>query len=144
MFRAVLVVLLINSLVGVASSAKIYRLCELRNELMKKHEASKEDALKLVCVASKRSAFKTDQISGEYMGIFAISDKWWCENENAGKHCNIKCSDLLDEDISDDVKCALKILHGFELKGWGQSLESCDEDFKNLENDCPLVDETQG
>ena len=36
---------------------------------------------------------------------FKFSEKWWCEWGNPGKACHIKCEDLLDDDLTDDIKC---------------------------------------
>jgi hypothetical protein len=43
----------------------------------------------------------------------------WCGKNAPGGSCNVKCDDLLDDDIADDVTCAQKIIISHGLEGWG-------------------------
>lgn len=70
-------------------------------------------------------------------GIFQINDRYWCEHGIAGKRCNIDCTDLLNDNISQAAACAKKIYrdHGFAAwKEWkdyciGKSLPTISECF---------------
>lgn len=43
-------------------------------------------------------------------GLFQISELWWCDGKSPKPlGCNVRCEDLLDDDIQDDVKCAMRI-----------------------------------
>lgn len=141
MIRFFLVCSLVAGLIELRS-CKRFEPCALRDELINRHGLMKAEAYQLVCVASTRdgSLIDTSRENGELLGIFAISGKWWCGTEDAGKNCNIKCSDLLDDDIADDVKCAGKILNEHGLEGWGQTEETCSTLYKDL-NNCPAHDD---
>lgn len=49
-------------------------------------------------------------------GLFQISDKYWCGIELVDGACGIKCSDLENEDIKDDVICAKRIFRITKFK----------------------------
>ncbi|KAK7872489.1 hypothetical protein R5R35_014280 [Gryllus longicercus] len=54
-------------------------------------------------------------------GIFQINDRYWCGENAVGGDCKLKCSSLLNSDITDDIKCAKHIysLQGFDAwYGW--------------------------
>ena len=73
------------------------------------------------------------------MGLFQISEKWWCEHGSRGKGCDMKCegkswpkiflaslkfkmilADLLDDNLDDDIKCVKRIFKEHEgLSGNG-------------------------
>uniref|UniRef100_A0A1B0C8A8 lysozyme n=1 Tax=Lutzomyia longipalpis TaxID=7200 RepID=A0A1B0C8A8_LUTLO len=73
------------------------------------------------------SAFNSSAIGGpnsngsfDY-GLFQINENYWCKVGQAGNDCNIDCNDLLDDDLTDDLKCVKKIYarHGFSAwNGW--------------------------
>ncbi|XP_003793632.1 alpha-lactalbumin [Otolemur garnettii] len=74
-----------------------------------------------MCTLFHTSAFNTGAIvqndgSTEY-GLFQISDKLWCKSKqtpHSRNICGISCDKLLDNDLTDDIKCAKKIL---DIKG---------------------------
>jgi C-type lysozyme/alpha-lactalbumin family len=41
--------------------------------------------------------------------MFQISDLYWCSPPGQGTGCGLNCAELEDNDITDDVKCMLKI-----------------------------------
>jgi len=44
------------------------------------------------------------------LGIFQISDKWWCKwDRKSVLGCGAKCNKYLDDDLRDDIKCVQKI-----------------------------------
>uniref|UniRef100_A0A1B0A293 lysozyme n=1 Tax=Glossina pallidipes TaxID=7398 RepID=A0A1B0A293_GLOPL len=95
---------------------KIYSKCELAQELYRKHHIPMEQIPIWVCIVQHESGFNTSAIarlnadgSADH-GLFQISDLYWCSHDRSGgKACNISCDDLLDSDISDDVRCAKTI-----------------------------------
>ncbi|KAM7358335.1 uncharacterized protein ACRADG_003347 isoform 2-T2 [Cochliomyia hominivorax] len=96
---------------------KIYKKCELAQELLSKHKMPMEQIPTWVCIAQHESSFNTAAVgrlnadgSADH-GLFQISDLYWCSHDPyGGKACNIPCNKLLDSDITDDVKC-IKIIH---------------------------------
>ncbi|CAH1985966.1 unnamed protein product [Acanthoscelides obtectus] len=94
-------------LLSSAANAKVFKRCELvkllRDTYHMPHLAT------WVCIAQKESNYNTAAVnkqSGDH-GIFQISEKYWCNQGNRG--CGHKCSDFENDNISDDVKCVLKI-----------------------------------
>ncbi|XP_067646312.1 mucin-4 isoform X1 [Eurosta solidaginis] len=100
-------------------TGKIYDRCELAQELYYKHKIPMEQVPTWVCIAQHESRFDTAAVgrlnadgSADH-GIFQISDLYWCSHDysNGGKACGMDCTKLLDNDISDDVRC-IKRVHG--------------------------------
>ncbi|KAF9423704.1 hypothetical protein HW555_001030, partial [Spodoptera exigua] len=56
-----------------------------------------------------------------------INNKDWCKKGRKGGHCNIKCEDLLNEDLADDVRCAKRIYDRVGFKAWPTSFSYCKE-----------------
>lgn len=98
------------------SSSKIFNKCELARELKEMHGVSPQDIATYVCIAEHQSRFNSEAIGeGKYYGIFQLSEEYWCDPFTIGKACNLKCDDLLNNDLSDDVQCVKKIIE--EHKG---------------------------
>uniref|UniRef100_A0A1B0AVU7 lysozyme n=1 Tax=Glossina palpalis gambiensis TaxID=67801 RepID=A0A1B0AVU7_9MUSC len=98
------------------TTAKIYSKCELAQELYRKHHIPMEQIPIWVCIVQHVSGFNTSAIArlnadgSVNHGLFQISDLYWCSHDrNGGKACNISCDNLIDSDISDDVRCIKKI-----------------------------------
>ncbi|XP_065358918.1 uncharacterized protein LOC135953142 [Calliphora vicina] len=96
---------------------KIYKKCELAQELLSKHKMPMEQIPTWVCIAQHESSYNTAAVGrlnadGSFdHGLFQISDLYWCSHDQyGGKACNIPCDKLLDSDITDDVRC-IKIIH---------------------------------
>jgi hypothetical protein len=53
----------------------------------------------------------------------------------------VKCSDLYDDDIADDVRCATKILESHGVEGWGYSESFCQPHVKKVKDCLETVDE---
>ncbi|XP_015515022.1 lysozyme [Neodiprion lecontei] len=84
-----------------------------------------------VCLVEKESARNTSAIGGpnrngsyDY-GLFQINGNIWCSLGVAGSDCNIKCEDLLDDDITDDVRCAKKIYRRHKFYAWNGWKNGC-------------------
>ncbi|XP_054084731.1 uncharacterized protein LOC105221012 [Zeugodacus cucurbitae] len=95
---------------------KIYKKCELAQELYFKHKMPMKDVPTWVCIAQHESSYNTAAVgrlnadgSADH-GLFQISDLYWCSHEgDGGKACHISCNKLLDNDITDDVRCVKTI-----------------------------------
>lgn len=100
-------------------SDKIYEKCQFVQELYSSHGVPVEMLGTITCIAKEESQFNTaaiGRLNGDKSmdhGIFQISDKYWClndpDNDKAGNNCNIPCSSLRDDDITDDVRCMKQI-----------------------------------
>lgn len=109
-------------------SIKIYDACELANELKDKHNMPQDQIATWVCIAKHESNFNTSAVghlnydgSGDH-GLFQISDLYWCSLDERGKECKLSCSELEDNNISDDVECVKKIYNEHQrLSGNGFS-----------------------
>ncbi|MEE6490718.1 hypothetical protein FKM82_015976 [Ascaphus truei] len=72
-----------------------------------------------ICVAKHESDYtstkKTNHGTSQDYGIFQINSKHWCKDEKpAGSPngCKMRCKNLLDENIHDDIECAKKVIEG--------------------------------
>ncbi|XP_053550581.1 lysozyme C [Bombina bombina] len=67
-----------------------------------------------VCLASYASHYDTSlNISATEYGIFQINGYWWCDDKKsvARKNlCGVLCTDLLNHDLEDDIKCAKRVV----------------------------------
>ncbi|XP_017770657.1 PREDICTED: lysozyme D-like [Nicrophorus vespilloides] len=61
------------------------------------------------CIAEHESHFDTaawNRQSGDH-GILQISELYWCYPP--GKGCGVNCNALRNDDITDDIKCAMHV-----------------------------------
>ncbi|KAG5679324.1 hypothetical protein PVAND_008897 [Polypedilum vanderplanki] len=121
-----------------AVNGRKYTQCELSTELQNIHNVAVDQTKKLVCIAQKFSRLNTNIVAGELYGIFQINSKW-CEIGKEGGECNVKCENLLNDDIADDVKCAQSIITKFGMNGWRMDkIQGC---IKNFDDNCPNKEE---
>ncbi|XP_030080875.1 uncharacterized protein LOC111601710 [Drosophila hydei] len=99
-------------------AGKVYKRCELAQELYFSHKFPMQDLATWVCIAEHESRLDTSAVgrlnadgSADH-GLFQISDLYWCTHGGGvgGKGCHIDCDRLLDSDIADDVKC-IRTIH---------------------------------
>ncbi|CAM9971420.1 unnamed protein product [Lampetra fluviatilis] len=103
--------------------AKVFARCELAKALrdMGVGKASLGD---WVCLAFAESSYDTavthlnPKGSTDY-GIFQINSNWWCDNGTKGHNvCQVKCSELLGDNITKSVTCAKLIVQQQGLEAW--------------------------
>ncbi|KAH9636489.1 hypothetical protein HF086_002189 [Spodoptera exigua] len=120
--------------------ARIYERCELAREL-ESLGVHPDDISTWVCIAYHESRFDTaanNPHSGDH-GIFQISELYWC---GPGKACGLPCSALRDEDISNDLDCALIVheehtrLQGNGFLAWVVYPQHCKHNTKKYLVDC--------
>ncbi|KAE8737425.1 Lysozyme [Frankliniella occidentalis] len=117
--------------------AKVYERCELARELMHSHDVPRDQLAVWVCIARHESEYNTTAVghvngdgSGDH-GIFQISDLYWCSHQGRGKACGMACSELLDDNIADDMQCAKRIhrehqgLSGNGFNAWAVYAQHC-------------------
>lgn len=114
-------------------------------------------------LAEIKSSYQTDAVSIKdangyrYYGLFQMSDQYFCKSSDhpdAPNICNVRCDDLLSDDISAAVKCA-QLVHSKEgFKPWGrdikypspESIMNCFEDVqqpqfnRNMQNRTAVED----
>jgi len=120
---SIVIVLLVFVL---STNAKTFTTCEFTKEL-KSHHLSNEEVAIYACIASKRGYFNTAHggPSTRNYGIFKIGSDWWCEEDSAGQSCNVQCSDLTNEDLTDDIQCARRIYRDLGLAAWALQSDDC-------------------
>ena len=96
----------------------------------------------IVCVAAHASNYDTSlhRSSTEY-GLLQINSYWWCDDgKTPGRKngCKVSCKALLNNDIIDDLKCALRIIsdpNGFGA--WDPWTKYCKgKDLSSYIKDC--------
>lgn len=115
--------LLLVILVHYNVDGKKYEDCELARELFEQHKIPIYDIPKHLCITNRETSTVADD---EFLGLYAISRKFWCSENEDGGGCNVNCSSLTNDDITDDVLCGSKILKGQGgLSAWGRNVEGC-------------------
>nr|2RSC_A Chain A, Lysozyme [Bombyx mori] len=102
---------------------KTFTRCGLVHEL-RKHGFEENLMRNWVCLVEHESSRDTSKTntnrngSKDY-GLFQINDRYWCsKGASPGKDCNVKCSDLLTDDITKAAKCAKKIYKRHRFDAW--------------------------
>ncbi|XP_023708073.1 lysozyme C-like [Cryptotermes secundus] len=115
-----LILLLVTSHMSVARK---FTKCQFLREL-RKGNVAKKDLATFLCIAQHESGLNTAARGGPNRdrsydnGIFQINDRYWCKNRGVGGSCNINCAKLRDNNVADDIKCALKIKKSQGFTAW--------------------------
>nr|AFU52817.1 lysozyme C [Myotis adversus] len=107
-------------LLSVAVQAKVYERCELARTLktLGMDGYSGVSLADWVCLAQWESSYNTQAInsnpgdSTDY-GIFQINSRYWCDDgktPGAVNACGINCNVLLQDDITQAVTCAKRVV----------------------------------
>jgi len=107
--------------------------CELVRELYETHVIPRNEIYKHLCITT---GLTHHNANGEYLGLYRIGTQWWCDEKKPGGGCNVKCSDLLDDDITDDVKCATKILESHGTNAWVKNDQFCMKNYHHKAEEC--------
>ena len=114
--------------------AKTFDQCELAVELFEKHKVPRDEIYKHLCIVS---TLHTEKNVGDHLGIYGIGSKWWCGEDEPSGGCNVTCSDLLDDDIADDVACANLILSKQGVEAWFEkTVDTCMEHYVTITDTC--------
>lgn len=124
----------------VSSNAKIYKKCELAQELVVQHTLDKQEASKWTCIADKLNTdLNTNSSSNESIGIFAINRRYWCAESSSEEEsrCGITCDKLLDDDITDDLSCVRDVINsGKTFEAWPVYQEYCEIAWNDYFKEC--------
>lgn len=135
------------------AKGKIYKRCELAQELRFRHKIPIEQIATWVCIAQHESNFNTSAIGrlnadgSEDHGLFQISDIYWCSPPGKGWVCGVPCSAFEDSDITDDVSCMRKIfdehqrISGDGFSAWAVYQPYCQNQKNRVDNCFDTVDE---
>ncbi|XP_017137324.1 lysozyme B-like [Drosophila miranda] len=114
------------ALAGLApgSLARTMDRCLLAQEMFRLG-VPKDQLARWACIADHESSYRTDVVgppnsdgSQDY-GIFQINDYYWCAPPSGRfsyNQCDVSCNALLDNTITESVRCAQKVL---AMQGWG-------------------------
>ncbi|EHB00559.1 Alpha-lactalbumin [Heterocephalus glaber] len=113
--------LLLVSILFSALQAKQFTKCSLSQELNDLAGYRNITLPEWICIIFHISGYDTQTIirnngNTEY-GLFQINDKDFCDssqNLQSRNICDISCDKFLDDDLTDDIMCAKKIL---DIKG---------------------------
>ncbi|XP_075986110.1 lysozyme-like isoform X1 [Anticarsia gemmatalis] len=123
------VVLVLCCCVCYVFSKRFETRCKLVRELMKVGVPNDMFLGQWVCLIEKASnrntsAFVVTPSGKKFYGLYKIPSVW-CREKKRGGACNIKCEDLLNEDIRDDTACAVKIFQEMGFQYWPDWLQKC-------------------
>ncbi|CAG9122166.1 unnamed protein product [Plutella xylostella] len=127
-------VVALGALHGAQAHARTFTVCQLSRELQR-YNFPRNLIGRWVCLVDHASGRTTDKVTthdnGYYSyGLFQINNKEWCKKGRKGGLCSMKCEDLLNEDLADDVRCAKRVYDRLGFKGWPASHAHCKD--KNL------------
>ncbi|XP_047644549.1 alpha-lactalbumin [Phacochoerus africanus] len=125
--------LLVVGILFPAIPAKQFTKCEL-SQVLKDMDGYGDITLpEWICTIFHISGYDTktivhDNDSTEY-GLFQINNKMWCrDNQIQSKNiCGISCDKFLDDDLTDDMMCAKKILDNEGIDYWLAHKALCSE-----------------
>lgn len=128
------------------SWGKVFDKCELARELVQVHGIPKEQVGNWVCIAEYESRFNSSAVgrmnwdgSADH-GLFQINDRYWCSPPGPKNECQIDCSALEDDDLTDDLECVRLIYerHGFRAWAvWGSVCRNIN--YSTYLSDCGYV-----
>ncbi|XP_053552216.1 lysozyme C-1 [Bombina bombina] len=98
-----------------------------------------------ICIAKHQSDYKTNALndngSSRDYGIFQINSRWWCDDKktkNTANGCKKSCSSFLNDDITDDIECAKRVVRDPQgLNAWIVYPTQCQgKDLSNFVSGC--------
>ncbi|XP_060659657.1 lysozyme [Drosophila nasuta] len=132
-------------LCGSEVESKKYMRCELTRVMVENYRFQKTLMSNWICLIEHESNLDTNKVTrntnnSKNYGLFQINSKDYCAEGRKGGVCNMKCEDLSNDDISDDIACAKRIQErdGFKYwKGWSRYCRNT-QNLPNLDVTCKL------
>ncbi|ALC41414.1 CG16756 [Drosophila busckii] len=126
--------------------SKRYLRCELTKLMVQQYRFEKSLMSNWICLVEHESELDTNKVKNnenhsKNYGLFQISNKDYCAEGRKGGLCNMKCEDLSNDEISDDMACAKLIQQrdGFKYwKGWNRYCRNT-QNLPNLDVSCKLT-----
>ncbi|XP_039176375.1 lysozyme C, milk isozyme-like [Crotalus tigris] len=132
------------------SEAKIYTKCELAS-ILKQNRMDGYFGYSLgnwICLAFHASKYNSHLVigpnkdRGSNYGIFQINSHYWCKSNQGPTNnlCDKPCSAFIDDDITDDIACAKKMMRGeHKMCIWPPWKKSCKgTNVSKWSKDCTL------
>ncbi|KAG5671031.1 hypothetical protein PVAND_001249 [Polypedilum vanderplanki] len=125
------------------SEAKVFTKCELVKALYKAG-IPKSKLRDWACLVQHESSYNSKakggpNKNGSYdYGIFQINSKYWCGIGKVGGDCKINCNSLINNDITDDIKCAKTIYNRHNFTAWYGWNSKCKEKKLPSISECTL------
>ncbi|XP_056404255.1 lysozyme C-1-like isoform X1 [Hyla sarda] len=96
----------------------------------------------LMCIAHHASNFnKYHRANDRAHGVFQVGAGLWCQCPKypGQNHCHIPCSALRDQNLNDDIQCAVTVIKTQGYAAWGVWKQHCEN--KNLQEylTCPTT-----
>ncbi|KDR21456.1 lysozyme 1-like [Zootermopsis nevadensis] len=119
--RAINVCLILIIAMAHSSLAKKFSKCQLLAQL-RHHKVPENELATWLCIAQHESGLNSAARSprntdGSYdNGIFQINNRYWCKDVGVGGDCHVNCAALRDDNLDDDIKCAVHIK---KVQGFG-------------------------
>ncbi|XP_017893366.1 lysozyme c-1-like [Ceratina calcarata] len=135
---ALLIVLIADQVQG-----KILAKCDAVKEL-DKAKVPRSMISNWICLMQSESKMNTSLITGPKTassysyGIFQINSLKYCSRGHSGGLCNKRCEDFANDDIQDDIQCAVKIMNVDGLKAWSGWMKDCKNKPLPSYADCKL------
>ncbi|EFN75279.1 lysozyme c-1 [Harpegnathos saltator] len=126
-------VILLVSIVALSqlpAEGKILAQCDVVREMMRA-KVSRSFISNWICLMQSESGLDTSKVTGPKgassysFGILQINSATWCTRGRAGGLCNKRCEDFINDDIQDDIACALKIYNREGFKAWDGWVKKC-------------------
>ncbi|KAG8129737.1 putative Lysozyme C-2 protein [Naja naja] len=104
-----------------------------------------------ICLVFHSSGFDTSALNvgprATNHGIFLLSAKWWCDDfktPHARNYCNLSCGALRDDNITDDIQCAKRVVEKSKgFAAWAAWRIHCKgQDLKKYIAGCDLEEVT--
>lgn len=117
--------------------SKVYTRCELAKELRDIYRIPENQLATWICIIGHESNYNTSAISegAESYGLFQISREYWC-SPNYGRGCGVSCHALTDDDIRDDINCAMHIFKQQGFRAWTLYNNRCKTNVEKYVQDC--------
>ncbi|XP_018325079.1 lysozyme-like [Agrilus planipennis] len=127
--RVVVLIIAVLFLCFTQVSCKVYTKCGLALELSRR-SFPRSFIGNWVCMIESESSKDTSKVTtkangSKNLGIFQINSKEWCRYNQKGGKCNMKCEDLINENLEDDSSCAKKVFNEYGFQNWDGWKRSC-------------------
>ncbi|XP_075974259.1 lysozyme-like [Anticarsia gemmatalis] len=130
MHKYMIVVLVVAALCA-QSEAKVFTRCGLVQELRRQGFPANQ-LRDWVCLIEAESGRNTAVIGpvnsngSRDWGLFQINDRYWCSTGSSpGKDCNVRCRDLITDNITRASNCAKIIFRRHNFNAWYGWINKC-------------------
>ncbi|XP_014251178.1 lysozyme c-1-like [Cimex lectularius] len=123
----------------VGTELKKFTKCELAKELTEKG-ANTSDLPKWICIAEQASNLNSKNSTRfntmYFVGLYKISNAHCSTTNETSGTCNVTCQTLRQDDITEQVKCALKLKEEYGFQYWSTIWNRTCQ-YNNYTLDCP-------